>query len=78
MKVSIGDNLVETLFVRSGQNLIQCDIAGELTRPGNAVMQFDFPDATRPCDISSSPEGRTIAFAFRRLKLKRYLETGLA
>ena len=74
LEVSVADIWIDKFYVRPGQNLLEFDIPAEATLVGRAIMRLDLPDAARPCDVTTSPESRTLALAFRRLKLKRYLE----
>jgi hypothetical protein len=78
MHVSIGETRIHTFHVGVGQQLLECEISSELTQAGKAIIRFDLPDATRVSDLVASPDGRILAMAFRRLKLKRYLETASA
>jgi hypothetical protein len=56
-----------------GQKLLECDISGELTVSGQAILRLDFLDAVRPCDVTGENEKRMVALAIRRLTLKRHL-----
>jgi hypothetical protein len=73
MHATIADTLLKTFHVIGGQNLLEFEIPSELSQAGEAIISLDLPVATRPSDVTSTPDGRRLAFAFRRLKLKRYL-----
>jgi hypothetical protein len=74
MLVSLDDTLLSTFNVGPGQKLLECEVAGDLTENGRALLRFDFPDAARPYDIDGAPEQRMIALAFRSVTLKRVLQ----
>jgi hypothetical protein len=75
----IGSTLIHTFHVRSGQQLLECELSSEVSQAGIAIIRFELPDAASPHDIdATSPDGRILGLAFRRLKLKRYLETPAA
>jgi len=75
MHVWIADVLLKTLHVSGGQHLLEFEVPPELTQEGSALIRLDLPDATAVNAITSSPDGRVLALAFRRLRLKRFLET---
>ena len=75
LSVSISGMLIGKFYPSRGQQLLEMEIPSELTQCTEAILRFDHPEAARPRDLGSAPDGRMLALAFRRLRLRRYLDT---
>jgi hypothetical protein len=51
------------------QHLIECDIPGELTAPGNITITLGLPRAARPSELGINKDPRMLALACKRLRL---------
>jgi hypothetical protein len=74
VELSISQTPIGRFYLSSGQKLLECDIPADLTLEGEAVLQLDHPNAAKPSHFASSEDGRILALAYRRIRLKRYLE----
>lgn len=74
LEISISDFLIGSFRVASGVSRLECEIPGELTRNGRVTIELYHPGAARPCDLTSSGDGRSLAFAVEEIALKRWLE----
>jgi hypothetical protein len=73
--VSLEDTQIGKFNVRGGQNLLECDIPAELTTAAQTTLRFRHPDAAKPSDYLPDTGDRVMALAFRRITLRRYLDT---
>jgi hypothetical protein len=75
LSVSISGMLIGKFYPSQGQQLLEMEIPEELTQSAEAIIRFDHPDAARPSELGDGNDGRMLALAFRRLRLRRYLDT---
>jgi hypothetical protein len=73
LTIAIGAVQLGKFLVKQGYQTIECDIPPDLTLAGRLTILFDHPDAARPRDLLVNADGRRMAFAFKTVKLKRYL-----
>lgn len=73
LKISIGGNQLERLYLRRGHNYVSCLIPPDLTLSDSVVVRLDHADAARPCDFDPKSGDRTVALAFKTVKLLRRL-----
>lgn len=62
-------------YVRPGANLLEFDLSPDLTSLGQGDLHLRHPDAVRACDLVPGADSRMLALAFRRIKVKRYLQS---
>ena len=73
--VSLGEVELAKFYARVGANLLEFDIPPEVTSLNQHIFDLRHPDAVRACDLIPGKEARMLALAFRRIKLKRLLQT---
>jgi hypothetical protein len=73
VELSISQAPIGRFYLSPGQKLLECDITADLTLEGEALLQLHHPNAAKPSHFASSEDGRVLALAYRRIRLKRYL-----
>jgi hypothetical protein len=73
LNISVDGTQLERLYLRRGHNYISCLIPQNLSRSASILIRFDHIDAARPRDFDPKLGDRTVAIAFKTVKLLRRL-----
>jgi hypothetical protein len=70
LAISVNDFLLTKTVVLPDNMPIECEVPADLTGTANLKIRFDHPDAVRPSDFWPLADARTIALAFKVMKLR--------